>query len=183
MKSRSTTARGRQFATEPHLELVAGSNHRASVARPFAGDPFMVSSSTRARTADAVWARVERLIQCVRDGKIYQAVGEFYAHDVELGRGALAPMFGLETAGGRKFRSRNEDAEWVGFRVHGVGVNGDTSFIECSLDFLMECGERFSVKQVSIAQWRDGKIVKECLIPKSCGARNTASWRSTAARR
>lgn len=76
-------------------------------------------------------------------------------------------MFGLESAVGRNFHARNTDAEWVGFRVHGVGVNGDTSFIECSLDFATANGDRFSVTQVAIAQWRDGKIIKECLIPKS----------------
>lgn len=165
MKSRSTHRTERRFSAEPHLALVTPRHQPASVAPPQAVDLFMVSSSTRARTADAVWARVERLIESVREGRIYHAVGEFYAPDVELGRGALAPMFGFESSAGRKFCGRYADAEWRRFRVHGVGVNGDTSFIECSLDFVTTCGERFSVKQVAIAQWRDGKIVKECLIP------------------
>lgn len=123
----------------------------------------------RARTADAVWARVERLIECVRAGDLCQAVDEFYAPDVELGRGALAPMFGLQTASGRNFHRRNADAKWLGFQVEGVGVNGDTSFIECSLDFVATKGDRLRVKQVAIAQWREAKIIKEYLIPKSCG--------------
>ena len=167
MKDRSKQARERRDQGIPHLELVTQAEHRASVMRPQSEDPFMVSSSTRAQIADAVWARVERLIACVREGRIYHAVGEFYAPDVELGRGALAPMFGFESSVGRKNRGRYEDSEWLGFRVHGVGVNGDTSFIECSLDFATASGENFSVKQVAIAQWRDGKIVKECLIPSA----------------
>jgi hypothetical protein len=48
-------------------------------------------------------------------------------------------------------------------------VNGDTSFIECSLDFVATKGDRLRVKQVAIAQWREAKIIKEYLIPKSCG--------------
>lgn len=156
---------------EPHLALVQGPTHRSEIAGPSSGDPLMVSSSMRARTADAVWARVERLIECVLAGDLYQAVDEFYAPDVELGRGALAPMFGLETAAGHNFHRRNADAEWRGFQIQGVGVNGDTSFIECSLDFVTTKGDRLRVKQVAIAQWREAKIIKEYLIPMSCGTR------------
>lgn len=167
MKDRTTHGSEGRAWSQPRLALVSDTTRATSVAPPPTADPYMISSSTRARTANAVWARVERLIESVREGRIYHAVGEFYAPDVELGRGALAPMFGFESSSGRNFRGRYADAEWLRFRVHGVGVNGDTSFIECSLDFVTRCGEPFSVKQVAIAQWRDGKIVKECLIPKS----------------
>lgn len=170
MKSQSRQDRSRQTASAPRLELVRSAQLEPAVAKPFAGDPFMISSSTRARTADAVWARVVCLIDCVQKGCIYDAVEAFYGPNVEVGRDALAPMFGLLTAERRSGTTRRQlsaDAEWRGFRVHGVGVNGDTSFIECSLDFVSFGGERFSVKQVAVAQWRDGKIVKECLIPKS----------------
>jgi hypothetical protein len=155
----------------PRLELVTSATRPGKVARPFAGDPFMVSSPTRAETASAVRVRVGRLIEFVRDGRILDAIGEFYADDVELGRGALAPMFGFETRAGRRWIHAHADAEWRSFRVRGVGVNGDTSFIESSLDFLSgsECSsnrERFTQHQVAVAQWREGKIVKECLIPR-----------------
>lgn len=137
----------------------------SSLAQPFAGDPFMVSSETRAQTADIVCERVWQLIETVRAGRIYDAVEEFYSPDVELGRGALAPMFGLESRAGRRWMMSNVDAQWSRFRVRGVGVNGDTSFIECTLEFISADGECFMVDQVAVAQWCDGLIVKECLIP------------------
>ena len=170
MKRRSTLERNRQAASAPRLELVKPAQHAQEVAKPFAGDPFMICSSTREQTADAVWARVGRLIDCVRKGHIFDAVEEFYAEEVEVGRGALAPMFGFWSGPGNRAhrgKHRGVDAEWRGFHVHGVGVNGDTSFIECSLDFATFGGESFTVNQVAVAQWRDGKIVKECLIPKN----------------
>ena len=170
MMNRPRRDRSRSTASAPRLELVRSAHQERAVAKPFAGDPFMISSPTRAQTASAVRARVGRLIDCVQKGHVYDAVETFYAPNVEVGRDALAPMFGLLTPDRRSGTARRQlsaDAEWRGFRVHGVGVNGDTSFIECSLDFVSFGGECFSVKQVAVAQWRDEKIVKECLIPKS----------------
>lgn len=155
----------RRMTGVPHLELITSASGSRALEQPFTGDPFMVSSPTRARVANAVEARVGRLIDYVRQGRVYDAIGEFYAPEVELGRAALAPMFGLETPEGRSWARANPNAEWRNFWVRGVGVNGDTSFVECSLDFATTCGERFSMHQVAVAQWRDGKIVKECLIP------------------
>ncbi len=126
----------------------------------------MISSPTRAQIAAVVRARVGRLIKFVRAGRILDAVGEFYAADVELGRGALPPMFGFETGAGRRWARANADAEWRSFQVRGVGVNGDTSFIECSLEFVGGAGDRLTMDQVAVAQWRDGKIIRECLIPQ-----------------
>ncbi len=132
---------------------------------PKNGDPLLVSAETREETARRVAARVAALIETIESGRIYQAVENFYAADVALGRGALAPMFGLDAPAARRFMKRHVDAEWCGFGVHGVGVNGDTSFIECTLEFSARGGERIRVEQVAVAQWRDGLIVRECLLP------------------
>ena len=170
MKSRSKSLTRRESVGVPRLELVAPATESFNLEQPFAGDPFMVSSPTRARTASAVGSRVGRLIEYVRDGRVYDAIGEFYAPDAELGPAARAPMFGLETREGRRWALANPDAMWRNFWVRGVGVNGDTSFVECSLEFESADGARFSMHQVAVAQWREGKIVKECLIPTRRGS-------------
>ncbi|MCP5044556.1 MAG: hypothetical protein GY944_26295 [bacterium] len=156
--------RGERVRTD-RLTLVSPTSGAGRLEGPFAGDPLMVSSVSRAKTAQAVAARVHGLIETVHEGRILDAVEEFYAPDVELGRGALAPMFGLEACAGRHWLRRNLDAEWRSFRVRGTGVNGDTSFIECALEFVAASGERFAQDQVAVAQWCDGRIVKECLLP------------------
>lgn len=174
MKTRSILGGALESVHAPQLELVTPATQPRKVAGPFAGDPFMVSSPTRAEIASAVRARVGHLIEYVRTGRIFDAIEEFYATDVELGRGALAPMFGFESRAGRRWVGANADAEWRSFRVRGVGVNGDTSFIESSLDFVSGVSasghsgnrDRFTMNQVAVAQWRGGKIVKECLIPR-----------------
>ena len=135
------------------------------VATPVAGDLQMVSSSTRARAAKAVRERVGRLIERIHRGQLIRAIREFYAPDVEVGLGAMVPMCGLGTRAGRRWSSANPDAEWRRFQVQGVGVNGDTSFVECILEFGLPNGSVHRVEQVVVSQWRDGLIVKECSIP------------------
>ncbi len=159
----------RVAASEVHLELVASDVAAPEFPSPPSGDPLMVSSETRREVARVVATRVAALIKAVEEGRIYDAVETFYSSDVALGRGALAPMFGFEMPTARRFLRHHVDAEWCGFEVHGVGVNGDTSFIECTLDFLARTGERLRVDQVAVAQWKGGKIVRECLLPSSRG--------------
>lgn len=125
----------------------------------------MVSSPTRNRSAREIRGRVGHLIETIRDGRLLCAVREFYAPEVEMSPGALVPMYGLETRAGRGWSVDNPDAEWLRFRVKGIGVNGDTSFVECVLEFEAESGSMFEMEQVSVSQWRDGLIVRECLIP------------------
>ena len=137
----------------------------ADGATPCTGDPFMVSSPTRVRSAGEVRGRVGRLIEMVQAGQLLCAVQDFYAPDVKLGQGAQLPMFGLDTRAGKVWSSSHRDAEWCRFDVKGVGVNGDTSFVECVLGFESAAGSTFEMEQVAVSQWRGGLIVKECLIP------------------
>ena len=106
MKMESESDLERDLPALPRLQLVQPETQARVLTQPSAGDPFMVSSPTRARIADAVWVRVWGLIEAVLEGRIFAAVNEFYASDVELGRGALAPMFGLETRAGREYLVR-----------------------------------------------------------------------------
>ena len=156
-------------ADEARLHGVACAPRAPRHPTPFAGDPFMVSSTLREKTARAVAARAEQLIALVCEGRIFDAVQGFYAPDVELGRAALAPMFCLDAEAAMRGPRRGVDAQWRSFTVDGVGVNGDTSFIECGLEFVSADGDRFSQQQVAVAQWRDGLIVRECLIPRFPG--------------
>jgi hypothetical protein len=107
---------------------------------------------------------VGRLIETIQQGRMIRAVRDFYAPDVEVGPGAMAPMYGLETGAGRDWSDANPGAEWRRFDVKGIGVNGDTSFVECVLEFESSRGDVLEMEQVAVSQWRNGLIVKECLI-------------------
>lgn len=120
---------------------------------------------THEATAQYVRDRVTQLVEYVERGRIYEAIREFYADDVEMQGGTLPPMFGLE-AQRRRHGLLNAVNEWRGFRIKGLGVNGDVSFVECALDFETHDGSTVSLDQVAVARWRDGKIVSERFIPR-----------------
>ena len=122
-------------------------------------------------TAEDVRNRVTQLVEYVEEGRIFEAIREFYADGVVMEGGTQPPMFGLEAHVGLEAQDQRHrlpkavDA-WRGFRIKGLGVNGDVSFVECALDFEAVDGTRMSLDQVAVAHWRDGKIVSERFIPR-----------------
>jgi hypothetical protein len=162
LRSRSIPGAGPEA---PRMRLISSRGPEGPISSPVIGDPIMVSSASRARAASETRARVGRLIDCIQEGRLIEAVRDFYAPSAETSTSAMVPMYGLETRAGRGWSSAHPDAEWRSFEVKGIGVNGDTSFIECVLVFEASDGNVFSMEQVAVAQWRDGLIVKECLLP------------------
>lgn len=115
--------------------------------------------------AEHVRGRVSQLVEYVEAGRIFEAVREFYDEGVAMQDGTQPPMFGLE-AHAQRDGLLKAVSEWRGFRIKGLGVNGDTSFVECALDFETHDGATLSMDQVAVARWRDGKIVSERFIPR-----------------
>ncbi len=140
-----------------HLAVVGNSplGHRT-------GEVVASADPDRNQRVRHVRNRVEDLITCVGHGRVYEAIEEFYDPDVCLSPGAMAPMFCLDPRIARD-DGAHRDMVWERFSADGVGVNGDTSFVECELEFSVANGRRFTTRYVAIAQWRDGKIVRESL--------------------
>lgn len=130
-----------------------------------ARDTLPLLPGAQQETQREVEARVAELLATLERGHVYNAVTRFYAADVKLGRGAVAPMFGLALPAARRFLRRHPDIDWRGLEVEGVGINGDTSFIECTLLFEAPDGELLRLPQVVVAQWHAGRIVRECVLP------------------
>jgi hypothetical protein len=114
---------------------------------------------------DFVRDRVTQLVEYVEAGRVFEAIREFYAAEVAMQGNAQPPMFGLD-AHGRRDGLLAAVTEWRGFRIKGLGVNGDTSFVECALDFESEDGSTVSMDQVAVATWRNGKIIRERFLPR-----------------
>ena len=115
--------------------------------------------------SEIVRDRVMQLVEYVEAGRVFEAIREFYADDVAMQGDAQPPMFGLDAHGPRDGLLAAV-TEWSGFRIKGLGVNGDTSFVECALDFESADGSTVSLDQVAVATWRDGKIVHERFLPR-----------------
>ncbi len=116
-------------------------------------------------TAEDVRHRVTQLVEYVERGRVFEAIREFYAEGVVMQGDTQPPMFGLE-AHRQRHGLPKAVHEWRGFRIKGLGVNGDVSFVECALDFEAHDGSTVSMDQVAVAHWWDGKIVSERFIPR-----------------
>jgi ketosteroid isomerase-like protein len=104
--------------------------------------------------------RIDELIQHIRDGKILEAMEEFYADDVVM----TEPYHTTEGKAANIEREKEFLAgvkQWTGFDVTAVAASDTHSFYECSMDWIATDGTSVHVEQVVVAEWRDGRIVRE----------------------
>ncbi|HEU0068444.1 MAG TPA: SnoaL-like domain-containing protein [Nitrospiraceae bacterium] len=105
--------------------------------------------------------RLNDLINHVRQGKIIEAMTEFYDKDTVMQDNANPPTKGLAANIEREKEFVSGVKEWKGFNVTASGVGDNTTFYECTMDFIATNGKPFHMEQVSVAKWKNGKIVHE----------------------
>lgn len=105
--------------------------------------------------------RVEELNGMVLEGKVMEAMQEFYADDVVMAENDNDPTVGLAANLGRE-QTFVDNTTWYGAEVKSVVVDGDTSMVQWWLDFHNTLyGARLAFTQVAVQRWRDGKIYDE----------------------
>jgi len=105
--------------------------------------------------------RLQDLFGYVRQGKIIEAMNEFYDQDTAMQENANPPTKGLAANIEREKQFLNNVKEWKGFNVTSSAVGDNVTFYECTLDFIATNGQPVHMEQVSVARWRNGKIVHE----------------------
>jgi ketosteroid isomerase-like protein len=111
--------------------------------------------------SDLIRKRVEKLNSMVLEGKIMEAMNEFYADDVVMAENDNEPTVGL-AANLEREQAFVDNTTWYGAEVKNVVVDGDTSMVQWWLDFHnVQYGPRLAFTQVAVQRWRDGKIVDE----------------------
>ena len=105
--------------------------------------------------------RLQDLLNHIRQGKIIEAMNEFYDKDTVMQENANQPTKGLDTNIEREKQAMNGVKEWKGFNVTASGVGDNVTFYEATADWIATNGQPMHVEQVSIAKWRNGKIVHE----------------------
>ena len=104
---------------------------------------------------------LNNLLSYIRQGKIIEAMNEFYDKDTVMQDNANPPTKGLTANIEREKQFMSGVKEWKGFNVTAFAVGGDVTFYECTLDFIATSGQAVHMEQVSVAKWRNGKIVQE----------------------
>jgi ketosteroid isomerase-like protein len=111
--------------------------------------------------SELIRERVEKLNGMILDGKIMEAMREFYADDVVMAENDNEPTVGL-AANIEREQTFVDNTTWYGAEVKGVAVDGDISAVQWWLDFRNTLyGDRLAFTQVAVQHWRDGKINDE----------------------
>ena len=100
----------------------------------------------------------------VISGKALETFDKYYHHDVSMQENDLPPMVSKEANRKREIEFFNNVTEFRGAEVKGVGVGDDISFVIWHYDYThKDLGVR-NYSQVSIQQWKDGKIINEKFV-------------------
>ena len=105
--------------------------------------------------------RLQDLFGYVRQGKIIEAMNEFYDQDTAMQENANPPTKGLAANIEREKQFLNGVKEWKSFNVTASAVGDNVTFYECTIDFIATTGQPVHMEQVSVAKWKNGKIVHE----------------------
>lgn len=111
-------------------------------------------------TTTATNVRIHDLLDYVRQGKIIEAMQEFYAEGVEMVEPAHS-CTGLAENIEREKQFVASVAEFRAFETPAIAIDGDTSIYENVMEWTDTDGNEIRVEQVAVARWKDGKIVHE----------------------
>lgn len=105
--------------------------------------------------------RLNELFGYIRQGKIIEAMTEFYDKDAAMQENANPPTVGQAANIEREKQFLSGVKEWKGFDVTASAVGDNVTFYECSLDFVATNGQAVHMEQVVVSKWRNGRIVHE----------------------
>mgnify|MGYP001432550934 CR=1 FL=1 len=105
--------------------------------------------------------RLQGLLDHIRSGKVIEAMNEFYDHETVMQDNANPPTKGLAANIEREKQFLSGVKEWKGFDVKVSAAGDHVTFYECTVDFIATNGQPVHMEQVSVAKWKNGKIVHE----------------------
>ena len=120
------------------------------------------TTQTQTPTAD-LGARVRELVSYIQNGRIMDAMNEFYADDVRMQENSNPPTVGLAANLERERQFVNSVRQWKSLNVEAVAVDPqrNRTLVQVNFEFDGVDGETYLYDQVAAQTWRDGKIVHE----------------------
>lgn len=112
-------------------------------------------------TSTASEVRINDLLEYIRNGRIMDAMREFYADDAVMEEPAYGKTVGLDANLVREQKFVDSVKEFKRFEATKIGVGDGVSLYENIMDWVDVNGQEIHVEQVVVAKWRDGKIVHE----------------------
>lgn len=114
-------------------------------------------------TTTTLAARVDELIGYINQGKILEAMHEFYADSVEMRENSLPPTKGLAANIEREkqFLSTVKEWHWTTWQAKAVNEDDGVAILEYAFQFTNTDGQRITYEQATVQRWQNGKIVSE----------------------
>lgn len=106
-------------------------------------------------------SRIDALNRDIVAGRIIEAMHEFHDESVRMQENADEPTIGREANIDRESRFLESVKEWKGYEVKAIAVTGETSFVESVIDFIDTKDQHVHLEQISVARWKNGRIVHE----------------------
>lgn len=108
-----------------------------------------------------VLERTRSLQTYIAEGRIHEALDEFYAEDVVMQENEEEPVVGLAANREREQAFLDSVERWLGYDVLALAAADDVAFVESTMSFETKGGDTVRMTQVSRMRWRDGEIVEE----------------------
>jgi len=105
--------------------------------------------------------RIDELLGYVREGRIMDAIREFYAEDVVMEEPMYGKTVGLAANLEREQKFVDSVKEFKGFTADKIAATDEVSFYENVMDWVDVSGAEMHIEQVAVATWKNGKIVHE----------------------
>lgn len=111
-------------------------------------------------------ARAAELVQYIQQGRILDAVNDFYAEGVTMQENNNPPTVGRAANLERERAFVNSVKEWKSFNVRAVGLDEKTPgtgtvLMQSDFEFLGQDGQTHKYDQVSVQTWQNGSITHE----------------------
>ena len=99
--------------------------------------------------------RLDDLLNHIRQGKVIEAMNEFYDQDTQMQENANPPTKGLAANIAREQEFMNGVKEWKGFNVLASAAGDNVTFYECTIDFIATNGQPVHMEQVVAAKMEE----------------------------
>ena len=106
--------------------------------------------------------RINELLDYIRNGRVMDAMNEFYADDVVMTEPAYGATEGLAANLTREQQFVDSVAEFKAFETPTVAIDGNTSMYQNVMEWRGSDGKDYHVEQIVVAEWNEqGKITHE----------------------
>jgi hypothetical protein len=107
---------------------------------------------------------LNELNSLVLTGKMMDAFERFYHDDVVMQENHLTPTISKNANRQRELEFLDNVTEFRGAEVKGMGIGDSISFVIWKYDFTHKDWGVRDYTQVSIQEWKEGKIIKETFV-------------------